>query len=239
MVNRAMAEHYWPHGDAIGHSVVVLGKPRQIVGIAADFTYHSPADTDSMPLLYLPLTQNYQSYITVAMRSQTTPGALTPQLRAAVAELAPSMPLENVRSFNEVIGEQYQMARIPAELLLAYALASIVVAMLGLYAVAAYAVVERYREFALRMALGSTRRGIFLLVLRANATVAWIGIVTGALGAFGAVRLLRSMLFGVTVYDIPSYAAAAAVLLLTIAFAGLGPARRAATIEPMQALRTE
>ena len=89
------------------------------------------------------------------------------------------------------------------------------------------------------MALGSTRTQIFALVLRANASVAWIGLLTGGLGAFAAVRVLRSMLFGVTTHDIPSFLAAAGVLLLTVIISGLGPARRAATIEPMQALRTE
>ncbi|HEX7727664.1 MAG TPA: ABC transporter permease [Terracidiphilus sp.] len=239
MVNRTMAERYWPHGDAIGHSVVMAGKPRQIVGIVSEYTYHSPSDTDATPLLFLPLSQNYTSYVTVAMRSATTAGAVSPQLRAAISALAPSLPLEDVQPLEQVIGQQYQMARIPAELLMVYSLASVIVAMLGLYAVAAYAVVERYREFALRMALGSTRTQIFALVLRANASVAWIGLLTGGLGAFAAVRVLRSMLFGVTTHDIPSFLAAAGVLLLTVIISGLGPARRAATIEPMQALRTE
>ncbi len=119
------------------------------------------------------------------------------------------------------------------------ALASLLVAMLGLYAVMAYAVAERNREFALRMALGSSRVGIFRLVLGSNAGVVLIGLVTGGLGSIAAVRLLRSMLFGVTASDPLSYIAAAGLLSLAVVLSGLIPARRAASIEPMQALHSE
>jgi ABC-type antimicrobial peptide transport system permease subunit len=160
-------------------------------------------------------------------------------MRRTVVSLDRSLPLERLMSYDEEVGQMMQMVRLPAELLIVYALASLLVAMLGLYAVMAYAVVERHREFALRMALGSSRAGIFRLVLEGNAVVALIGFVAGGLGCWGAVRLLRSMLFGVAVFDPLTYCSAAAILLLTIFLSGLGPARRAASIEPMQALRTE
>jgi ABC-type antimicrobial peptide transport system permease subunit len=131
------------------------------------------------------------------------------------------------------------MSRIPAELLSVYALSSVLVALIGLYAVMAYSVLERYREFALRMALGSTRAGVFRLVLRGSATTALIGLVTGSLGSIAAVRLLRALLFGVAPFDPISYIAAVAFLVLIVFVAGLVPARRAASIEPVQALRSE
>jgi ABC-type antimicrobial peptide transport system permease subunit len=115
----------------------------------------------------------------------------------------------------------------------------VLVAMMGLYAVMVYSVIERNREFALRMALGSTRAGILRLVLNSSAWVAGLGLLSGGLGAVGAVRLLRSMLFGVTPFDPLSYCAAAILMLITVFVAGLVPARRAARIEPMQALRSE
>lgn len=238
MVSRAFASRYWPHGDAIGHSIVVNGKPRQIVGIVGDYTYHSPDNTESEQLLFLPLAQNYQGYVTVAVRAQSTDLAAV-QLRQAIAALDSALPLEDLSTLEQVSGQQYQFSRIPAELLSVYSFSSVLVAMLGLYAVMAYSVTERHREFALRMALGSTRGGIFRLVLSGTSTVAVIGLVTGGLGCIAAVRLLRSMLFGVAAFDPLSYCAAAMLLLLTVFLSGLGPARRAATIEPMQALRTE
>ena len=131
------------------------------------------------------------------------------------------------------------MSRLPAELLGVYAICSILVAMLGLYAVMAYSVIERHREFALRIALGSTRAAIFRLVLTGNTWTVILGLVTGGVGSIAAVRLLRSMLFGVTLFDPASYLAAAAFLLLIVFLSGLPPARRAASVEPMQALRME
>ena len=239
IVNESMARRYWPKGGAIGSSVIVNKRPRHIVGIAHDYAYHSPDDTEPQPVLFLPLAQGGPAYVFVTLRSRTTVPAVAGQLRQAVASLNPSLPLEDVRTLEDVTGEQYQMSRIPAELLSVYALASLLVAMLGLYAVMAYSVIERHREFALRIALGSTRGGIFRLVLNGNTSVAIVGLVTGGLGSIAAVRLLRSMLFGVAPFDPVSYCAAGAFLLVTVLVSGLLPARRAASIQPMQALRSE
>jgi ABC-type antimicrobial peptide transport system permease subunit len=161
------------------------------------------------------------------------------QLRHAVYALDPTLPLENVRSLEDLTGEQYQMSRIPAELLGVYAFCSLLVAIMGLYAVMAYAVIERKREFAVRMALGSSRAGIFRLVLSGSASVMVVGLIAGGLGSVAAVRLLRSMLFNVAPFDPISFASAAILLMLTVLVAGAMPARRAANIEPMQALRNE
>jgi predicted permease len=239
IVNPAMARRYWPKGNAIGQNVMVFGKPRQIVGIVSDYAYHDPEDTEPTPLLFLPTAQHYHAKFTIAVRSRTTADAVVSQLRGAVGGLDSSLPIENMRTLQEVSGDEYQMSRIPAELLGVYALASVLVAMLGLYAVMAYSVVERHREFALRMALGSSRAGIFRLVLSGSALTAVLGLVSGGLGSIAAVRMLRAMLFGVTPFDPFSYCAAAALLLLTVFVAGLAPARRAARIQPMTALRSE
>ncbi|MGA8532105.1 MAG: FtsX-like permease family protein, partial [Acidobacteriaceae bacterium] len=179
------------------------------------------------------------SYAIVAIRYRTTADAAAATLRSAVSAQDPLLPLENIGSLQDVIGMRYQMSRIPAELLSVYALSSVLVALIGLYAVMAYSVLERYREFALRMALGSTRSGVFRLVLRGSASIALIGLVIGGAGSLAAVRILRALLFGVTPFDPVSFIAAAVFLLLTVFLAGLLPARRAANIEPMQALRSE
>jgi predicted permease len=239
VMNESMARRYWPKGDALGHSVVVAGKPRQIVGVVHNYAYAGPDATEPLPVLFLPTAQHYESYVSVAVRSRTTASAVTAQLRQAVASLDSSLPLENVQTLEEVVGQRYQFSRIPAELLGVYALSSVLVAMLGLYAVMAYSVIERRREFALRIALGSTRWGVFRLVLGSSTLISAVGLLTGGLGSIAAVRLLRSMLFGVAPFDPAIYCVAAAFLLLTVIVSGILPARRAASIEPMQALRTE
>lgn len=239
VVNPVMARRYWPKGDAIGHSVVVGGKSTQIVGIVSDYTYRDPSDLDPSPLLFLPLTQHYNASVFIAVRSSTSATALAGQMRRTVAGLDSSLPLEDVKTLADVTGIQYQFSRIPAELLAVYAISSLLIAMMGLYAVSAYSVIERHREFALRMALGSTRAGIFRLVLRGSGATAAVGLLLGATASIAAVRLLRAMLFGVSPFDPVSFCAAAIFLLLTVLLSGLAPARRAASIQPMQALRSE
>jgi predicted permease len=241
VINESMARRYWHKGNALGSSIVIDKTQRQIVGLVHDFAYHSPNNTDLNPVVFLPLLQakSGSGYAIIAARSRTGATAIMQQLRKAVADLNPSLPLENVRSLEDVTGQQYQVSRIPAELLGVYAICSVLVAMMGLYAVMAYSVIERNREFALRMALGSSRQGIFRLVLQGSAIVVLIGLATGGLGSIAAVRLVRSLLFNVSPFDLLSFSVAAVVLLLTVLIAGITPARRAASIEPMQALRNE
>jgi predicted permease len=241
VINESMARRYWPKGNAIGSSIVVDKTQRQVVGIIHDFMYHDPSNTEPFPVVFVPLLQGGSGYgyAIFAVRSRTTAGMVLPQLRKAVADLDPAVPLENIRSLEEVNGELYQFSRIPAELLGVYAISSLLVAMMGLYAVTAYSVIERRREYALRMALGSSRSGIFRLVLQGSTGVIAVGLIAGGLGSIAAVRVLRSMLFGVAPFDAISFTGAAVLLAMTVLLAGLVPARRAATIEPMQALRTE
>jgi len=245
VINEDMARRYWPKGNALG-STVMAGqhgeggkKACQIVGIVKNYAYYSPQNTDPEPVLFLPLMQHYQSHVFVAVRSRTTAEAVMPALTQAVARLDGALPLENVESLKSVSEVRYQFARIPVELLGVFALASLLVATLGLYAVMAYAVIERSREFALRMAVGATRLQIVRLVVNGGLETVAAGLLVGGIGTFFAVRLLRSMLFGVAPFDPISFIGAAVVLVLTVLVAGLAPARRAANIEPMQALRTE
>jgi len=241
VINKVMADRYWPEGNALGSRIVVDKVERRIVGVVPNFAYHSPDDTDPSPILFLPYLQGPTGYdyAILAIRSRTTATAIAGQLRQTVAALNRGLPLEEVRSLAEVTDEQYQGSRVPAELLGIYAIASMLVVVMGLYTVMAYSVIERHREFALRIALGSTRERIAHLVLRGTIGVALLGIVIGGFGSVAAVHLLRSMLFGVASFDPVTYGAAAILLLLTVLASGLVPARRAASVDPMQALRAE
>jgi len=241
IINTVMAQRYWPKGDAVGGTIVVDKLPRQIVGVAPEFAYHSPNNTDHDPVVFLPMLQGRSGYgyAILAIHSRTNAIGLAGQLRRAVTALDPFLPIEQIRTLDDVTGQQYQLSRIPAELLGVYAICSVLVAMMGLYAVMAYSVLERNREFAVRMALGSSRGGIFRLVINGSASVIFVGLVVGGAGSIAAVRLLRSMLFNVAPFDPISFSLAAVALVMTVLLAGITPARRAAGIEPMQALRTE
>ena len=241
MINEDTAHRYFPKGNALG-STVVMGPDKQacqIIGIVKNYAYYNPQDTDPEPVVYLPIAQHYQDRVFVAVRSRTTAEAALPTLRQAVEKLDGALPLENVQTLKDVSEVRYQFSRIPLELLGVFALASLLVATLGLYAVMAYAVTERSREFALRMAVGATRTQIVRLVVNGGLETVAAGLLIGGVGAYFAVRLLRSMLFGVAASDPVSYIAAAVVLVLTVLAAGLAPAGRAASIQPMEALRTE
>ena len=241
VINESMAHRYWPKGNALGSHIVIDKVDRSIVGIVHDYAYHDPSNTDPTPLVFVPLLQGKSGYgyAMIAIHSRTAAGAVSAQLRQAVASFDPALPLEDVRSLEDVSGGMYQMSRIPAELLGVYAISSVVVAMMGLYAVMAFSVIERKREFAVRMAVGSSRAAIFRLVLQGSMSIILIGILAGGLGSIAAVRLLRSMLFNVAPSDPVSFAVAASLLIMTVLLAGVVPARRAAGIEPMQALRNE
>ena len=241
IVNESMARRYWPKGNALGSSIVVDKIQRQVVGIVHDFAYHSPDNTDPNPVVFLPMLQGKSGYgyAVIVLHAHRGADSVVAQLRNTLSGLDSSLPLENVRTLEDVTGAQYQMSRIPAELLGVYAICSVLVAMMGLYAVMAYSVIERNREFALRMALGSSRGGIFSLVLQGSTGVILVGFLAGGLGSIAAVRVLRSMLFNVAPFDLISFSGAAIALMLTVLVAGLVPARRAAGIEPMQALRNE
>ncbi len=241
VINESMARRYWPKGNALGSNIVVNKIPRQIVGVVHDFAYHSPDNTDPNPVVFLPLLQGKSGYgyAILAVHARTGADSVASQLRKAISGLDSSLPIENVRTLEDITGAQYQMARIPAELLGVYAICSVLVAMMGLYAVMAYSVIERNREFALRMALGSSRQGIFRLVLQGSALVILVGLVAGGLLSIAGVRLLRSMLFNVAPFDLLSFSVAALVLVFTVLIAGIKPALRAANIQPMQALRNE
>jgi predicted permease len=241
VINKGMADRYWPKGNALGSRIVVDKIERQIIGIVPNFAYHGPDDTDPSPVLFLPYLQGPTGYdyAILAIRFRTTATAIAGQLRKTVAALDRGLPLEEVTTLEEVTDSQYQASRVPAELLGVYAIASLLVAMMGLYAVMAYSVIERHREFALRIALSSTRERIIRLVLHGVFRVVLLGIAIGGLSSVAAVHLLHSMLFGVAPYDPVSYCLAAVLLLLTVLASGLVPARRAASVDPMQALRSE
>jgi ABC-type antimicrobial peptide transport system permease subunit len=179
------------------------------------------------------------NYGSIVLRGQLPPEQIADSLRAVVHSIDPQLPLTKVESMEQVVAEGQAPRRFNTVLISSFAGAAVLLALLGIYSVIAFSAALRTQEMAIRLALGSQRASVMRLVLASGTKLGLIGCGTGAIGAVFTTRLLRSMLFQVDPLD-PLVIVLAAILifLLTLA-ASLVPACRAASIEPMQALRAE
>jgi predicted permease len=256
IVNRKLAQHYWPNQDPIGKRIR-LGTPESqtpwmtIVGEVADVKLSSP-DDPTKEQFFSPVDQAEEELGSFAsptdlngnggyivLRSALPAEQMENVLRSTVRAIDPQLPLTQVQTMEQAVSSSEAPRRFNTVLITGFAFAAVLLAVLGIYSVIAFSVASRVQEMAIRMALGSQRGGIVRLVLESGAKLAAVGCVLGLGGAAAASTLLRSMLFGVSPFD-PFVLAAAAVgvLLLALAASAL-PALRAASIEPMQALRGE
>ena len=256
IVNRTLAEHYWPGQDPIGKRLHI-GVPESptpwmtVVGEIADIKQTS-ADADTVNQIYQPASQFRASigqfappglltgtYGSIVLRSQLPPEQMADSLRAVVRSIDPQLPLTRVESMQQVVAEGQASRRFNTVLISSFAAASVLLALLGIYSVIAFSAAMRTQEMAIRLALGSQRAGVMRLVLVSGAKLGLLGCGIGAIAVVFATRLWRSMLFQVDPLD-PTVIVLAAVSIFLLALAASAvPARRAASIEPMQALRAE
>ena len=256
IVNRTLADHYWPGQDPIGKRLKV-GVPESptpwmtIVGEIADIKQTS-ADAPTQNQIYTPAIQ-YKAdigqfappdmiagnYGTIVVRGQLPPEQVAGVVRAAIQSIDPQLPLTHVESMEQVVQEGQASRRFNTVLISSFAGAAVLLAVLGIYSVIAFSATMRTHEMAIRMALGSKRANVMQLVLISGAKLGLMGCGLGALAAVFATRLLRSMLFEVDPLD-PTVIVVAGISILLLALAAsVIPAARAASIQPMQALRNE
>jgi predicted permease len=256
IVNRTLAEHYWPGQDPIGKRIKLGVQESQtpwitVVGEIADIKQTS-ADSPTLNQMYTPpsqlkaslgqfappdlLTGNYDS---IVMRSQLPPEQMADSLRATVRSLDPQLPLIHIETMEHIVAEGQASRRFSTALISAFAIAAVLLALLGIYSVIAFSAALRTHELAIRLALGSQRASVMRLVLVSGAKLGLVGCGLGAIAAAFATRLLRSLLFQVNPLDPFVLTLAAFSIFLLALAASLVPARRAASIEPMQALRNE
>jgi putative ABC transport system permease protein len=256
IVNHKFAEHYWPGGNAIGKRLRIGMQESPtpwvtIVGEVADVKEYSP-DLPDKEQFYEPIDQFEKSLGTfgsptdlqgnggyIALRTAMEPEPMENTLRETVRSIDAQLPLTQVQSMQQTVSDSETERRFNTVLISSFAIAAILLAALGIYSVIAFSAALREQEMAIRIALGSQRAGILGLVFRSAAKLAIAGCVLGLLGAAAASRLLKSLVFDVSPFD-PLVLAMAAVLVLMLALvASLLPARRAASINPMKALRTD
>jgi putative ABC transport system permease protein len=190
-----------------------------------------------MPGFYVPNAQQPPQAAILVVRTKSNPSAFADTVRRQVLSLDRNQPVSDVKTLSAVLDDSEDQRRLMFALLGAFSVAATLLAVVGLYSVISYSVVERTREIAIRQALGARRGNILSLVLRQGLAIALAGIGFGITAAAGLTRLLSSMLFGVKAIDLVTFLSAAALFLMVALAASYIPARRAAAIEPMAALR--
>jgi len=257
VVNHTLAQHFWPGQDPIGRHMRV-GTPQiptpwaTVVGEVADVKEGAP-DADPRLQYYGPNAQSERLFGSLAnpatdlngnggyilLRTSLPPELMENQLRATVRSLDPQLPLTQLEPLEHALSDSEAPRRFNTVLISSFAGAALLLAILGIYSVIAFTVAMRVHEMAIRMALGSQRSGIVGLVMISGLKLAAAGSIIGLAGAIAASRLLKSFVFGVSTLD-PLVLVVAAVMVLMLAMlASLLPARRAATISPVKALRSE
>ena len=256
IVNKTLAEKYWPGQDPIGKRVHI-GVPETplrwmtVVGEIGDIKQTS-ADADTQSQFYMPFGQ-FKNDLgqfappdmlngdggSIVLRSAMQPEQMADSLRAVVRSIDPQLPLNQVESMDRLLAEGQAPRRFNTALISSFAGAAVLLALLGIYSVIAFSAALRTQEMAIRLALGSQRSNVMRLVLVSGAKLGLVGCGIGAVAAVFATRLLRSMLFQVDPLDPTVLVLAAISIFLLAVAASVIPARRAAQIEPMQALRSE
>ena len=249
VVNETFVRQILSARDAIGRTVHLEGSdspPRQIVGVVGDVK--SEIANQVPPTLFIPSAQT-PAFMTrifggwfpthVMVRAAGDPAALAPAVRAAIRETDPRVPVGRIRALDEVLAESVSFHRFQMLLIAVFAGLALVLAAVGTYGVMSYLVAQRTQEIGVRVALGAVPGDVLALVLRRGLALAGAGALLGVAGAAALTRLLASQLYGVRPLDPLTFGAVTAVLLLVAAVACWLPARRAAKVDPVVALRSE
>ena len=243
VIDSTLAHQYWPGknpiGEHIGFNDRVKGPWYTIVGLAAHARASSLESDTNEGFFYLDAAQGPQLSTSIVARSSRSPEDLKGDLGAAVRAVDSSVPIYDVKTMEERVDESLLGRRFVVLLLTAFASLALLLAALGLYGVISYSVRLRTRELGVRMALGAQRSEVMQLVLLQGARLAALGVVLGAIFAVVLGRVFSSLLFKVGVLHAMPWIAATAILVATVLLASYLPARRAASIEPMKALRME
>jgi predicted permease len=250
IINRAMAHAFWPGRTSVVGERVRVGDPaqlREIVGVVGDVRALPTQETSNQ--IYVPLAQdNDPAYIETAVnrldfhvlvRSRSDPSALARDVEGAIAGIEPSAPLQDVQPLSRAVARAFAPWQSTTWLIGLNAGLAVLLAMIGLYGVMAYSVKQRTHEIGVRMALGADPRTVRAMVLRRAAWVIAAGIGLGLAGARGATTLVEHRLYGVSATDIWTQSAVAGLLATIALVASYVPARRAAAVDPIQALRCE
>jgi putative ABC transport system permease protein len=241
VVNESFARRYFPGADPIGHRLRFGNDDKPwftVVGVAADAKVRGAREAARVET-FVPYWQMTEPGMNVLLKTSTSPASLSRPLKQAVYSIDGNVPVSGIRPLAELVHESVEQPRFLAMVASTFAGLGLLLAAVGIYGLMSYHVAERRTEIGVRMALGATRRELFGLVLGDGLAVAGLGVVIGIAGALAAMRALSTLLFDVGPQDPLTLAATATVLLVVAALATFVPARRAAQVDPIIALRSE
>jgi predicted permease len=241
VVNETMARRFWPDENAIGKRFRVWGVEGQhveVVGVAKDGKYMTLGE-DPQPFLFLPLEQNYSSQMTFLVQTEGNPQHMVTSVRKEIQALDAELPIFGIKSMDEYMSKHYVGPEAIASLAGVFALVALLLVSVGIYGVMSYAVVQRTQEIGIRMALGAKQLDVLGMVLRQGLVIVLVGIAIGAAAAIASTRAMSSLLYQVSTSDPSIFLLVCTVLASVALLACLVPARRAAQVDPLVALKYE
>jgi putative ABC transport system permease protein len=241
IVNETMARRHWPNGDALGKRVrISWNDPREdeIVGIVGNVR-HQGLETEPRSMIYWPYPRFPYPGMTLAFRTSGDPRSIVNAAVALIREQDPDLAVARIRTMGEVVADSVAQRRLTMQLIVAFALAALVLAAVGIYGVIAYAVTQRTQEIGIRMALGAQRGDVVRMIVGHALLLAVAGVAIGLAGAFTLTGLMKELLFDVRPDDPLTFGVVAIGLTLVALAASYLPGRRATRVDPVVALRAE
>ena len=241
VISESMARRYWPGGNPLGqHLVVYMGmdqSPWEIVGIVHDV--RSNINGEPAPMIYFPYAQIPYRYMVLAVRTHADEKTMVETIRTAAGSVDPNQPIYQVHTLEELIAQTLVPWRFSSMLMGAFAALALILAAAGVYGVMAYVVGQRTHEIGVRMALGAAPRNIVKMILKRGLTLALVGTAFGLAASISLTRFLGTLLYGIQPTDVTTFVAVTLTVLIVAFVACWLPARRAARVDPMVALRYE
>jgi predicted permease len=244
IVNETFARRVWPGQDAIGQVLRVddFGPAREsrelhVVGVARDAKYRSLGE-EPMSFVYVPLAQRFMSELTLVAR-RAGGESVVPAIRSLLRQMEPNLPITGAATLEEATSFGLLPQRVAVWVAGGFGVVGLLLACIGIYGITAFTVMQRRREIGVRVALGATRDGVLRLVVGQAMRMAWLGVLLGLTAAAAVTQLLASLLYGIRPLDPASFSLGAALFTVLALVASWLPARRAASVNPVDALRSE
>ena len=239
VINESLGQRFWPDKDPIDNELIFMGQKYRIVGIAADMIQGN-VKADKPNHLFFPFDAIFQgSDLNIVVRTQADLGTIIEQVRAILKNIDATLPLNDISTFKAQMNKCISLERFTTAFLTIFASIALLLIVIGIYGVVSYAVAQRTREIGIRMALGAQKTGIQTMVLKQGLVLLAIGLAIGLAGAIGLTRFLSSYLYEVGTTDPVTFVLVPLLITTVSMLACFIPARRAAKVDPMEALRYE